>query len=256
KLNVVLWTPSSGCSRLRSAQSTFSASHSYVLPEEKTVPNTVFVGGIDIWVDELEIKEYISRFFGLVKEVKIITDQNGMSKGYGFVPFYDDVDVQKIIYRPINFQGKKFKLGPAIRKQPNSYPFVQPRHIVQNTPAPQYRNIWNNQNTDPYPSSPPVTFQQYPLGYQQPGYYQVPPHWQVGMYHQKSYLFPPAFTVNYTCSEFDQSIEIIPQKKCVDHSFQTVVFCLEPREQTTTVIHLHSPLCKSPAATTHLSRSL
>lgn len=33
----------------------------------------------------------------LVKEVKIITDQIDVSKGYGFVSFYNDVDVQKIV---------------------------------------------------------------------------------------------------------------------------------------------------------------
>uniref|UniRef100_A0A8C5MZ87 Deleted in azoospermia-like n=1 Tax=Leptobrachium leishanense TaxID=445787 RepID=A0A8C5MZ87_9ANUR len=237
------------------AQSTISASHSYVLPEGKIMPNTVFVGGIDIRMDEIEIRGYFSRF-GPVKEVKIITDRNGVSKGYGFVSFYDDVDVQKIVDSQINFHGKKLKLGPAIRKQSNSYPFVQPRQLVQNIPGPLYHNIWNNQNVDPYinqqmispvtqylqaypyQSSPPVMFQQYPLGYQQPGYYQVPPHWQGD--HQRSYVFPPAFTVNYPCSEFDQSIEIMqdfampdpmppsssPQKKYVDRSVQTVVSCL------------------------------
>ncbi|XP_063308387.1 deleted in azoospermia-like [Pelobates fuscus] len=263
-------------------QSTAATSQGYVLPEGKIMPNTVFVGGIDIRMDEIEIKEFFSKF-GLVKEVKIITDRNGVSKGYGFVSFYDDVDVQKIVDSQISFHGKKLKLGPAIRKQQNTCSYVQPRTVVLNPPAPQFHNVWGNQNVDPYlqhpqvispvtqympacpyPNSAPVMFQQFPMGYQQTGYYQVAPPWPAGD-HQRGYVFPPAphllyanplvqfqeeknyekqkpaaFTVNYPCNEIDPSIEIMqefplheqsaspssPQKKSVDRSIQTVVSCL------------------------------
>ncbi|POI26522.1 hypothetical protein CIB84_009728 [Bambusicola thoracicus] len=68
----------------------------YVLPEGKIMPNTVFVGGIDIRMNEAEIRSYFEQY-GTVKEVKIITDRTGVSKGYGFVSFLDNVDVQKIV---------------------------------------------------------------------------------------------------------------------------------------------------------------
>ncbi|XP_029445109.1 deleted in azoospermia-like isoform X4 [Rhinatrema bivittatum] len=201
-----------------------TTSQGYVLPEGKIMPNTVFVGGIDIRMDEIEIRDFFARF-GAVKEVKIITDRTGVSKGYGFVSYYDDVDVQKIVESQINFHGKKLKLGPAIRKQQNLCAYhVQPRPVILHPPAPQFHNVWNNQNTEPYIQYPPmvspvtqyvqayppyqnshpVIIQQIPLGYQQPAYnYQVTPQWPAG--EQRSYIIP---------------------QKSVDRSIQTVVSCL------------------------------
>uniref|UniRef100_A0A452IAE0 RRM domain-containing protein n=1 Tax=Gopherus agassizii TaxID=38772 RepID=A0A452IAE0_9SAUR len=53
-----------------------TTSQGYVLPEGKIMPNTVFVGGIDIRMDETEIRSFFARY-GTVKEVKIITDRTG-----------------------------------------------------------------------------------------------------------------------------------------------------------------------------------
>ncbi|XP_075068410.1 deleted in azoospermia-like isoform X2 [Mixophyes fleayi] len=229
----------------------------YVLPEGKIMPNTVFVGGIDIRMDEIEIKDFFSKF-GAVKEVKIITDRTGVSKGYGFVSFYDNVDVQAIVDSQISFHGKKLKLGPAIRKQ-SMCTYVQPRPVVLGAPPQQY-NIWNTPPSDPYlqhapmfgpitqyvqacpyTNSTPVMFQQIPLGYHQPGYYQVAPQWPNG--DQRSYFSPQAFSWNYHGNEIevashdifpsdftiqDQNVSTIstsPQKK-VDRSIQTLVSCL------------------------------
>ncbi|XP_075683348.1 deleted in azoospermia-like isoform X2 [Rhinoderma darwinii] len=199
------------------------ANQGYVLPEGKIMPNTVFVGGIDVRMDDFEIKDFFSKF-GAVKEVKIITDRTGVSKGYGFVSYYDDVDVQKIVDSQISFHGKKLKLGPAIRKQ-NACTYVQPRPVlISNSPS-SYPNMWNAPvpepfvqhppvfspmtqyvQTCPYSSSAPVLYQQIPLGCQQTGYYQVPPpppppqpHWPNG--DQRSFLCPQAFTWNYHGNE-------------------------------------------------------
>ncbi|XP_053322810.1 deleted in azoospermia-like [Spea bombifrons] len=241
------------------SQSSAVTSHGYVLPEGKIMPNTVFVGGIDIRMDEIEIQDFFARF-GSVKEVKIITDRTGVSKGYGFVSFYDDVDVQKIVDSQINFHGKRLKLGPAIRKQQNVCTYIQPRPVVLNPPAPQFHNAWGNQNVDPYiqhptmigpvpqyvpacpyPSSPPVMIPQFPMGYQ-PSYYQVAPQWGAG--DQRSYIFPQAIALNYHCNEIDPPLNEVmqtefplhdqtvsssgssAQKKSVDRSIQTVVSCL------------------------------
>ncbi|XP_018428601.1 PREDICTED: deleted in azoospermia-like [Nanorana parkeri] len=229
----------------------------YVLPEGKVMPNTVFVGGIDIRIDHHEIKDFFSKF-GAVKEVKIITDRTGVSKGYGFVSFYDDIDVQKILDSQISFHGKKLKLGPAIRKQ-STCTHLQPRTVMLSTPAPQYQSMWNTPVTDayvqptpmfspiapyvqtcPYPNSP-VMLQQIPMTYQQPGYFQVAPQWAGG--DQRSYVFPQAFNWNFTgndletaCCEMLQADYTIseqnaslgstsPQKK-IDRSIQTAVSCL------------------------------
>ncbi|XP_040208889.1 deleted in azoospermia-like [Rana temporaria] len=228
----------------------------YVLPEGKLVPNTVFVGGIDIRIDQHEIKDFFSKF-GSVKEVKIITDRAGVSKGYGFVSFYDDIDVQNIVDTQVSFHGKRLKLGPAIRKQ-STCAHIQPRTVVLSTQAPQYQNMWSTPVTDayvqptpmfspmasyiqacPYPNSQ-VMLQQLPLAYQQPGYFQVAPQWAGG--DQRSYVLPQALTWNYTGNDFETAcgevlqadytipeqnalVSTSPQKK-IDRSIQTAVSCL------------------------------
>ncbi|XP_040289929.1 deleted in azoospermia-like [Bufo bufo] len=131
-----------------------SANQGYVFPEGKVMPNTIFVGGIDVRMDEMQIKDFFSKY-GVVKEVKIITDRSGVSKGYGFVSYCDDVDVKKIVESQINFHGKKLKLGPAIRKQ-NLCTYVQPRPVVINTPAPPYPSMWSPPVSDPYIQQAPV----------------------------------------------------------------------------------------------------
>ncbi|KAF7686224.1 hypothetical protein HF521_015586 [Silurus meridionalis] len=94
-------------------------SNGFILPEGKTTPNTLFVGGIDMKVEENEIREFFARF-GSVKEVKIITYRGGICKGYGFVYFSEDVDIQTIIEQQVTFKGRKLKLGPAIMKERSS----------------------------------------------------------------------------------------------------------------------------------------
>nr|XP_054963061.1 deleted in azoospermia-like isoform X2 [Pan paniscus] len=184
-------TPNSTISREASTQSSSAAaSQGWVLPEGKIVPNTVFVGGIDDRTDETEIRSFFGRY-GSVKEVKRIRNRTGVSKGYGFVSFVNDVDVQKIVGSQIHFHGKKLKLGPAIRKQKLCARHVQPRPLVVNPPPPpQFQNVRRNPNTEtylqPHITPSPITqhVQEYPTypdsafqvttGYQLPVYnYQV-----------------------------------------------------------------------------------
>ncbi|NXP74662.1 DAZL protein, partial [Ramphastos sulfuratus] len=235
-----------------------TTSQGYVLPEGKIMPNTVFVGGIDIRMNEAEIRSFFERY-GTVKEVKVITDRTGVSKGYGFVSFVENVDVQKIVESHINFHGKKLKLGPAIRKQQNlcKCTYVHPKPLVFNPPAPQYHTVWSNQNMETYVQPPavvsPVTQyvqtypysspalliqQQVPVGYQPAYNYQVQPQWLTG--EQRNYVVPPVYaSVSYHCAEDPEFIQTEcavpepmqsssngPQKKSVDRSIQTVVSCL------------------------------
>ncbi|XP_075900182.1 deleted in azoospermia-like isoform X2 [Nelusetta ayraudi] len=95
----------------------------YLLPEGKVTPNALFVGGIDLNVSENEMAELFS-LYGSVKEVKIITYRGGICKGYGFVYFNEDVNVQSIIEQQMSLKGRKLKLGPAILKErsPRSRP--------------------------------------------------------------------------------------------------------------------------------------
>ncbi|XP_072226212.1 deleted in azoospermia-like [Leuresthes tenuis] len=106
-------------------------SNGYILPEGKLTPNALFVGGIDMKVDENEIRDFFARY-GAVKEVKIITYRGGICKGYGFVYFNEDVNIQSIIEQQISFKGRKLKLGPAIMKERSSRSV--PSRLVGPTP--------------------------------------------------------------------------------------------------------------------------
>ncbi|XP_036948009.1 deleted in azoospermia-like isoform X2 [Acanthopagrus latus] len=97
----------------------FKMANGYILPEGKLTPNALFVGGIDMKVDENEMQDFFARY-GAVKEVKIITYRGGICKGYGFVYFSEDVNIQSIIEQQISFKGRKLKLGPAIMKERSS----------------------------------------------------------------------------------------------------------------------------------------
>lgn len=94
-------------------------SNGYILPEGKLTPNALFVGGIDTNVDENEMRDFFARY-GAVKEVKIITYRGGICKGYGFVYFSEEVNIQTIVEQQISFKGRKLKLGPAIMKERSS----------------------------------------------------------------------------------------------------------------------------------------
>ncbi|KAM3858444.1 deleted in azoospermia-like [Diretmus argenteus] len=60
--------------------------------------------------------------FSAVKMVKIITTRTGIRKGYGFVYFDEDVNVQTIIQEQLTLKGRKLKLGPAIMKERSARP--------------------------------------------------------------------------------------------------------------------------------------
>ncbi|XP_065138330.1 deleted in azoospermia-like isoform X1 [Paramisgurnus dabryanus] len=181
--------------------SSLKLSNGYILPEGKMTPNTLFVGGIDMKVDENEIRDFFAKY-GCVKEVKIITYRGGICKGYGFVYFSEDVDIQNIVDQPICFKGKKLKLGPAIMKERNSRkilfgsmqsPMIGPSQWVSPSPyvycsccppslAPP-SPVFNggNQYMQPYSYSslPGVMIPQVPMNYAQTTYpYQYPlPQW-------------------------------------------------------------------------------
>ncbi|XP_062383288.1 protein boule-like isoform X2 [Sardina pilchardus] len=106
-------SPSSVCSSDHSVPLTFHA------PRFGTViPNRVFVGGIDIKTNESDLRRFFSQL-GAVKEVKIVIDRAGVSKGYGFVTFETQEDAQKVLQEAdrLSFRDKRLNIGQAIRKQ-------------------------------------------------------------------------------------------------------------------------------------------
>ncbi|KAI4591274.1 hypothetical protein MJG53_020283, partial [Ovis ammon polii x Ovis aries] len=218
------------------------------------MPNTVFVGGIDVRMDETEIRSFFARY-GSVKEVKIITDRTGVSKGeLGYFIKVLEVKTWTLILvliwfyfqSQINFHGKKLKLGPAIRKQNLCAYHVQPRPLVFNPPPPpQFQSVWSNPNTETYMQPPtmmnPITqyVQAYPPYPSSP--VQVITGYQLPVYNYQAYT-----TINYHCNEVDTGAEVLPSECSVHEatpssgngpqkaniefcsliSIQTVVSCL------------------------------
>ncbi|TFK13474.1 veficolin-1-like [Platysternon megacephalum] len=68
--------------------------------------------------NENDLRKFFAQY-GCVKEVKIVNDRAGVSKGYGFITFETQEDAQKILQEAekLNYKDKKLNIGPAIRKQ-------------------------------------------------------------------------------------------------------------------------------------------
>ncbi|XP_066522514.1 protein boule-like isoform X2 [Hoplias malabaricus] len=84
----------------------------------RVIPNRIFVGGIDVKTNENDLRCFFSQY-GTIKEVKIVIDRAGISKGYGFVTFEAQEDAQKILLdaERLCFRDKQLNIGQAIRKQ-------------------------------------------------------------------------------------------------------------------------------------------
>ncbi|XP_053926529.1 protein boule-like [Cuculus canorus] len=159
---------------------------------EILIPNSVYVGGIDFKTDENELRKLFTQY-GSVKDVRIVTDRTGASKGYGFITFETQEDAQKILQETkiLNYKGRKLDVRPArrkpqIRQQSSSVmPEASTRNLTTSSECPYiYHNgvayfYTPEVATVPQPwpsravSGSPVTVAQ--LVYQSPTYhYQAP----------------------------------------------------------------------------------
>ncbi|KAL4616603.1 protein boule-like isoform X2 [Arapaima gigas] len=96
-----------------------SSGHPHPTPCYGTIiPNRIFVGGIDFSTQESDLRRFFSER-GNVKEVKIVTDRAGVSRGYGFVTFATQEDAQKILSEAdrLYFKDRKLNVSQAIRRQ-------------------------------------------------------------------------------------------------------------------------------------------
>uniref|UniRef100_A0A4W3IHC6 Protein boule-like n=1 Tax=Callorhinchus milii TaxID=7868 RepID=A0A4W3IHC6_CALMI len=187
------------------------------------IPNRIFVGGIDFKTNENDLRNFFSQY-GTVKEVKIVNDRAGVSKGYGFITFETQEDAQKILQEAekLNYKDKKLNIGPAIRKQQVGIPrtsLMPAAGTMYLTTSTGYPYTYHNgvayfhspemtSVPQPWPprsisSSPVMVAHQAQPIYQQPAYhYQAPAHclagqWQWGLPQSPAstapvlYLQPP-----------------------------------------------------------------
>ncbi|CAB1327572.1 unnamed protein product [Coregonus sp. 'balchen'] len=87
------------------------------------IPNRIFVGGIDFKTNENDLRRFFSQH-GAVKEVKIVIDRTGVSKGYGFVTFETQEDTERILHDTV-LPGQEAQHRPG----PNSF------SVSSHTPA-------------------------------------------------------------------------------------------------------------------------
>ncbi|XP_077979260.1 uncharacterized protein LOC144434636 [Glandiceps talaboti] len=115
-------TPSDSASPRQTQSPSDNPTHA---PKYGTViPNRIFVGGIAFNTTEIELKRFFTNF-GMVKEAKIIADRAGVSKGYGFITFETPEEAARIQQENgdnLIFKDKKLNIGPAVRKQPTTFP--------------------------------------------------------------------------------------------------------------------------------------
>ncbi|XP_075286615.1 protein boule-like [Opisthocomus hoazin] len=199
-------------------------------------PNRIFVGGIDFKTNESDLRKFFTQY-GSVKEVKIVNDRAGVSKGYGFITFETQEDAQKILQeaRRLNYKDKKLNIGPAIRKQQIRSPrsaVIPEAGTMYLTTSSGYPYIYHNgvayfhtsevaSVSQPWPSrsvsSSPVMVAQ-PV-YQSPTYhYQAPPQclpsqWQWSV--PQSPASSPSFLYVQPSEVIYQPVGVTQESGCV-----------------------------------------
>lgn len=89
-----------------------------IIPYGIEIPSRVFVGHIPYNMTDVELHEFFSQH-GKVKDSKVITDRQGVSKGYGFVTFYSEEEAQEVLsQRTFRYKNSTLmNVRKAIRRQ-------------------------------------------------------------------------------------------------------------------------------------------
>ena len=86
------------------------------------IPNRIYVGGIPQTASQDELRDYFSNF-GMVKDARIITDQIGNSRGFGFVTYNNEHDASKVLAlkdEELIFKENKLNVNQAFRNHNNN----------------------------------------------------------------------------------------------------------------------------------------
>ncbi|XP_011407536.1 PREDICTED: protein boule-like [Amphimedon queenslandica] len=89
----------------------------YIIEHGVEITTRVFIGNIPYNTNETELKDFFSQY-GTIKDCNIVTDRKGISKGYGFVTFKDEVIAKKVLQMAkVEFNHKTLNICRAIRKK-------------------------------------------------------------------------------------------------------------------------------------------
>jgi cold-inducible RNA-binding protein len=82
--------------------------------EETAMTKKIYIGNLTYQTDEESLKELFGKI-GEVNSVKIITDETGRSKGFGFVEMSSDEDAEKAIsgLNGTSFGGRSLVVNEA-----------------------------------------------------------------------------------------------------------------------------------------------
>lgn len=85
-------------------------------------PNRLFAGCLPENATAIDLGDHFSRY-GKVIEAKVLKDDSGRSKRFGFVSFHNESSVNRVLdERPIRFKGKVINVGPAVKKEGHDAP--------------------------------------------------------------------------------------------------------------------------------------
>lgn len=104
----------------------------------------MFVGGTGEVTDE-EFRDYFSQF-GQIEDAAILR-KDGVSRGFGFVTFTDEVAVEKCLVIQHALNGKRVEIKRAVPKEAMA--------VASHGPGPGYGRGWGRQGSGQYPSRPP-----------------------------------------------------------------------------------------------------
>ncbi|XP_023165848.1 protein boule-like [Drosophila hydei] len=104
------------------------------------IPNRVFVGGISRDTTESDLMIAFSAY-GTVRSTKIIVDQDGFNKGYGFVTFETEEEAQRLqsVGKCVILRNRRLNIAPAFKKQqirPKLQPIIETNGTVYFTTQP------------------------------------------------------------------------------------------------------------------------
>lgn len=96
---------------------------------------SVFVGDLSSEVDDYQLHQFFSKKYPSCKGAKVVTDQFGNSRGYGFVKFGDENEQKKSIEECQNSSGlgsKPIRLSIAVNKSQKMNNYQSQNHSYHN----------------------------------------------------------------------------------------------------------------------------
>jgi len=146
-----------------------------LLPGEKN--HSVWVGDLTPEVDDLQLYQFFSRRFQSLVSAKVVLDDNGFSKGFGFIRFSNEVEQQTAMSSMNGMSGlggKPIKVSVAVNKIKDGLATPQvPDHISQAVaksvvggPPSSYNSLPPPAPAPNYPANNSAEYYQYWQNYQ------------------------------------------------------------------------------------------